>query len=181
MAVNTDTRSGPSFSLRNRLARVVWNLAWLLLFLPSPRPIHAWRRFVLRVFGAKIGRSVHVYPSAKIWAPWNLVLHDECGVGDRTILYSQGIITIGARAVISQGVHLCTGTHDYRKRGFPLYTKPIEIGAEAWLAAECMVLPGVTIAEGAVIGARSVVTRDMPAWTVCAGHPCTPVKPRKFI
>jgi putative colanic acid biosynthesis acetyltransferase WcaF len=81
--------------------------------------------------------------------------------------------------VISQGTHLCTGTHDYNKPEFPLVTAPISVGNEAWLAAECFVLPGVEIGEGAVIGARSVVTTNIPSWMVCAGHPCKPIKPRK--
>lgn len=178
MAINADTHTGPSFSRSNRLARLLWNAVWLGLFLPSPRPMHGWRRFLLRMFGARVGRGVHVYPSVRIWAPWNLTLGEECGIGDRTILYSQGEIVVGRRAVISQGSHLCAGTHDFTKPGFPLVTKPIHVGADTWLAAECMVLPGVTIGEGAVIGARALVTKDMPPWTVCAGHPCTPLKPR---
>jgi putative colanic acid biosynthesis acetyltransferase WcaF len=175
---NQNTYTGPSFSLRNRIARVVWGVVVLFLFRYSPKPFHSWRSFLLRCFGAKVGRGVHVYPGVKIWAPWNLDLADECGVANGAILYSQGKITIGRRAVISQGSHLCAGTHDYTKPGFPLVTRPIVISDNAWVAAEAFVHPGVTIGEGCVIGARSVVTRDMPAWMVCAGHPCKPLKNR---
>ena len=149
-----------------------------VFFLLSPRPLHRWRAFLLRVFGARVGSSVHIYPAARVWAPWNLEIGDGCGIGDGVILYSQGRIRLGAYAVISQGAHLCAGTHDYEKPGFPLVTRPITVGAHAWLAAECFVMPGVTIGDGAVIGARAVVTKDMPPWTVCAGHPCRPLKPR---
>ncbi len=107
-----------------------------------------------------------------------LELGDECGIASGAELYSQGKITIGYRAIISQGTYVCTGTHDYTKRGHPLYTKPIVIGDKVWLAAYCFIHPGVTIGQGAVIGARSVVTKDMPAWMVCAGHPCKPLKER---
>lgn len=179
MKPNIDTHRGPSFPLSNRLGRLVWNLVWHLLFRPSPRPLHGWRRGLLRAFGAKTGRGVHIYPGVRIWAPWNLILDDECGVADGAILYSQGSIRLGRRVVVSQGSHLCTGTHDFEKPGFPLLTKPIVVEAEAWIAAECFIHPGVTIGEGAVIGARSVVTKDMPPWTVCAGHPCAPIRPRK--
>jgi putative colanic acid biosynthesis acetyltransferase WcaF len=103
---------------------------------------------------------------------------DESGIGDRAIVYNQGQITIGTRVVISQGVHLCAGTHDYTKAGFPLVTKPITIGNQVWIAAETFIHPGVTIGDGAVIGARSVVTKSMPAWKVCTGHPCQPLKDR---
>jgi len=178
MQVNEDTYTGPSFSLKNRVARLTWNVVYIIFFRISPRPLHAWRSFLLRLFGAQIGRSVHVYPAVRIWAPWNLQIKDEGGVGNGAIIYTQGKITIGKRAIISQGVHLCAGTHDYTKKGHPLLTAPITVEDNVWLAADVFVHPGVTIGEGAVIGARSVVVKDMPAWTVCAGHPCKPIKPR---
>jgi len=176
--VNKDTHTGPSFSLSNRLARVVWSVVYLILFKYSPRPLHVWRSFILRCFGAKVGKGVHVYPGVIIWAPWNLVLEDGCGIASGVNLYSQGLITVGKKAVISQGSYICTGTHDYTDSGFPLYTLPIVIGSNSWIAAGAFVHPGVTIGEGCVIGARSVVTRNMPEWTVCAGFPCKVLKER---
>lgn len=175
---NQDTFGEPAFNLKNRLARIIWNIASFALFQLSPRPLHSWRAFLLRCFGAKVGKGVRVYPGAKIWAPWNLQLDDECAIASGAILYSQGKIIIGRRTIISQGVHLVTGTHDYTKRGFPLFTKPIHIGGHVWIAAEAFVHPGITINEGCVIGARAVVTKDMPAWMVCAGHPCRQIKER---
>lgn len=175
---NTNTYAGPSFSLRNRIGRVVWNLIAFIFFKTTPKPFHSWRSFLLRLFGAKVGKGVHVYPKVKIWAPWNLELLDECGIANDVTLYSQGKITVGHRAVISQGSNICAGTHDYTKAGFPLITAPIIIGNFAWVAAEAFIHPGVTIGEGCVIGARSVVTKNMPAWMVCAGHPCKEIKQR---
>lgn len=175
---NQNTHTGASFSLRNRLARCLWNLVAMLLFSHTPRPLHSWRATLLRMFGARVGRGVHVYPKVKIWAPWNLVLMDECGIANGAILYSMGQIIVGKQAVVSQGAHLCAGTHDYTKHGFPLVTMPITIGNNAWVAAEAFIHPGVSVGEGTIIGARSVVTQDMPAWFVCAGHPCKPVKER---
>ena len=178
MSINTDTHVGASFSLRNRIGRLLWNIFCIIFFRFSPRPLHNWRSFLLRCFGAKVGRGVHVYPGVRIWAPWNLELADECGIANGAILYSQGKIVIGQRAVISQGAHLVTGTHDYSDAGFPLVTKPIHIGDQVWIAAEAFIHPGITINDGCVIGARSVVTNDMPKWMVCAGFPCQPIKPR---
>lgn len=178
--VNTDTFTGPSFSLQNRIARVAWTVIEILLFRFSPKPFHGWRRFVLRCFRAKVAEGVHVYPGVRIWAPWNLVLERECGIASGAILYSQGLITIGERAVISQGAHLCAGTHDYTRPGFPLVTLPIVIGNHSWIATEAFIHPGVITGEGSVIGARSVVTRDMPPWMICVGNPCKPVKERPF-
>jgi putative colanic acid biosynthesis acetyltransferase WcaF len=179
--INQDTYTGPSFSVANRAARVLWQLVAQLFFRLSPRPLHSWRSFLLRCFGAKVGRGVHVYPGVNIWAPWNLELQDECGIGNGATLYSQAKITIGKRAVISQGVNLCTGTHDYTRPGSPLVARPIVVGDNAWVASEAFVHPGVTIGAGCVIGARAVVVSDMPEWMVCAGHPCKPLKARVMV
>jgi len=177
---NTDTYTGPSFSLQNRLARAVWNMVYWTLFWPSPNVLHFWRVFILRLFGATVGKRVHVYPGVKIWAPWNLELGDQCGIASGVILYSQGKITIGKKVVISQAAHLCAGTHDYTDPSFPLVTKPIVIMDHVWIAAEAFIHPGITIGEGAVIGARSVVIKDMPAWMICSGHPCISMKKREL-
>ena len=178
MSINVNTHTGASFSLRNRLGRLIWGIFSALLFRYSPKPLHGWRSFLLRCFGAKIGHGVHVYPKVAIWAPWNLELADGCGIANGVTLYCQDKITIGRQAVVSQGAHLVTGTHDYSKAGFPLVTKPIHIGEQAWVATEVFIHPGVTIGDGCVIGARAVVGKDMPEWMVCAGHPCKPLKPR---
>lgn len=176
--INSDTYTGPSLPLNDRLRRFLWNAVALLLFRPSPRPLHGWRSFLLRLFGAKIGRGVHVYPTVSIWAPWRLEIGDETGVGDHAILYSQAEICIGRRSVISQGAHLCAGTHDYTQPGFSLITRPITIGDHVWVAAEAFVHPGVTIPNGTVVAARSVVLKDLPEWMVCSGFPCVPLKER---
>ena len=173
-----DSFTGASFSWKNRVARVLWNIVYALLFRPTPNALHSWRSFLLKVFGASVGKKVHVYPRVRIWAPWNLVLKDQCGVANGTTLYSQGPILIGRRAVISQDSYICTGTHDYTLRKQPLITFPIIIEDYAWIAAGVFVNPGVIIREGAVIAARSVVTKDMPSWTICGGHPCKPIKER---
>ena len=179
-AMKNDARTQPSFSLGNRLGRVAWTVAYWTLFRPTPPPLHGWRAMLLRLFGARMGKGTHIYPGARIWAPWNLECGDAAGVASGAILYNQGFITIGRRAVVSQGAHLCAGTHDYEQPGFPLITGPITVGAEAWLGAECFVLPGVMIGEGAVVGARAVVVKDAPPWMVCVGHPAKPVKPRSY-
>lgn len=178
--INQNTITGPSFSLSNRLIRTVWGIAYVLFFKYSPRPFHKWRAFILRCFNAKVGKNVHVYPKVVIWAPWNLILDDECGIGNYANLYSQSIIKVGKRAVISQGSYICTGTHDYSDSGFPLIAKPITIGDYVWIASEAFIHPGITINTGAVIGARSVVTKDIPEWMVCSGFPCKPLKKRSI-
>ncbi len=167
---------GPSFSLGNRAARQVWNVAWLLLFRPTPRPFHAWRRLVLRCFGARVGPGAHIYPGARVWAPWNLTIGCSAAIADGAEVYNPSPVTIGEFAVISQGVYLCGASHDYEQWAFPLVSEPIVIGAHAWVAARAIVHMGITLGDGCVVAAGSVVTHDLPAWTVCAGAPCRPAR-----
>ena len=169
---------GPSFSWGHRLARVAWQVVRALLFRPTPPPLHAWRCWLLRCFGAQIAPGCHIYSDVRIWAPWNLHMAAKACLGPRVICYSMAPIHLGERVVVSQGAHLCTGSHDYNSASFPLFAKPISIAADAWICTEAFLGPGVQIGEGAVIGARSVVTRDQPAWMVCAGNPARPLKQR---
>ena len=164
-------RPASSLSLRNRIARALWGGVWLLLFRPTPRPLHAWRCLLLRLFGAKVGRGVRVYQSARIWAPWNLVLEDGSCLGDDVDCYCVAPVHLEAGATVSQYSFLCTASHDFTRRSHPLVAAPIRIGKQAWVAADVFVGPGVTVNEGAVVGARSTVLRDVPAWKVVAGHP----------
>lgn len=165
-------------SIANRIARAAWGAARLLLFRPTPRPMHAWRCFVLRCFGARIGRGVRVYASAKIWAPWNLTMGDFSVLGDEVDCYTVDQIEIGAHAVVSQYAHLCAATHDIDKPHFPLVTKPIRLGPRCWIAAGAFIGPGVTVGEGAVVGARAVVTRPVAAHHVVAGNPARTLRIR---
>ncbi|MEO0795909.1 MAG: putative colanic acid biosynthesis acetyltransferase [Verrucomicrobiota bacterium] len=160
------------------MARVIWGIVQATLFNWSPRPLFAWRGFLLKCFGAQIGSGARVHRNVDIWAPWNLEMGAGSVIGPRTIVYSQGVISIGKRATVSQGSHLCAGTHDHNDPTFPLITKPIRIGDDAWVAAEVFVHPGVDIAEGCVIGARSVVTKSTSPWKVYSGFPAKFVSER---
>lgn len=149
----------------------LWWIVQSLLFHPSPQVLYGWRRFLLRCFGARIGKGVLIRPSATITYPWKLTIGDWSWVGDHATLYTLGEITIGDNTVISQHCYLCAGSHDYTRVTFDLYAKAIRVEPEAWLAAGVFVGPGVTVGRGAVVGARSVVLRDVPAGMVCAGNP----------
>ncbi len=158
----------------------LWSLTQATLFRLSPPRAHTFRARLLRAFGADIpepGRVV-VFASARIFFPWKLRVEPRAMIGRGVQLYNLAPIVLRRGANLSQGVHLCAGSHDYARWSMPLVVAPIEIGANAWLAAEVFVGPGVTIGELAVIGARSVVMRDQPARMVCAGHPCQPLRPR---
>lgn len=167
------------FPLTHKLKRFLWELVWHLAFRPTPRwALHGWRRMLLRLFGAKIGNGSRIAPSCKVWAPWNLVIGELSALGDEVDCYAMDKITIGSKVAVSQRSFLCAGSHDINSLTRPLITGPIVIENHTWIAAECFIHPNVTIHEGAVVGARSVVVRDLPAWSVCAGNPCKKLKNR---
>lgn len=170
-------RAAVKYTGREQGLRVAWSLvSWLFRF--SPRPCFGFRRWLLRCFGAVVGNQVHIYPSARIYFPWNLTIGDWSSIGEWALIYNLGKVTIGERATLSQNVHVCAGTHDYADPALPLIRPPITIGDSAWVCADAFVGPGVTVSEGAVVGARSVVVKDVPAWTVVAGNPARVIKPR---
>lgn len=169
-------RAKPGFG--NKALRATWNTAWLLLYRPSPRSFHGWRRMLLRIFGARIGRAAMPYPGARIWAPWNLVMADGSVMGDGVDCYTVDRIVLGRGAVVSQRAFLCSASHDFDRPGFALVSAPITIGANAWVAAESFVAPGVRIGDGAVVLARSVVVKDVPAASVVAGNPARVLRGR---
>ncbi len=177
---DNDPFTEPSFSLGNRLLRLLWGLIWLVFFMPSPRPFHAWRAFLLRLFGANLGQYVHVYPHVKVWAPWQLTLGNRVGIADGVTLYNMAPITIGDDCVISQGAHLCGGSHDIDSENFQLITKPIKLEKKVWVCADAFIGPGVSVAEGCVLGARAVVVKTITEpWSVWVGNPAVIKKMRK--
>lgn len=169
---------GPSFSLKHRLLRLVWNMTWLLLASWTPPMMHPWRRFLLRLFGAKIEGKSDVRGSARVWYPPNLVMHNRTILAGYVNCYNMAPITIGEGTVVSQGAHLCAGSHDISDKNFQLIVKPISIGRDCWIAAEAFVGPGVTIGDRAVLGARGVAFKEIDAEYVYVGNPAQKLKQR---
>jgi putative colanic acid biosynthesis acetyltransferase WcaF len=160
--------------------RVLWGSVQPLFRL-SPRVFWGWRRSMLRLFGARIGHHVHIHPSVRVMIPWNLTIGDLATVGDSVRIYNLGAISIGERTCISQGSHLCAGTHDYRKRDMPLVKSPIRVGEDVWVCADAFIGPGVTVGDFAVVSARAVVMRDVPRNAIVGGNPAAYIKDRPVL
>jgi len=156
---------------------VLWGLA-KPLFRFSPRIFFGWRNWLLRLFGARIGKNVHVYNSATVYFPWNLEIGDWSAIGEHAFIYNLGPVCIGSNVTISQRAHLCAGTHDHTDPALPLLKPPISIGDQAWVCADAFIGPGVTVGEGAVVGARAVAIRDVEPWLIVVGNPARPVGKR---
>jgi putative colanic acid biosynthesis acetyltransferase WcaF len=174
----TDPYLMAAFPLTNRMMRAIWGCVYAIFFRTSPRPFHAWRAFLLRSFGAKLGPDVHVYPKASIWAPWNLTCEDGTTIADEAIIYNPKRITLGSHAIVSQQAYLCGATHDYQNPNFPLVAFPISIGPYAWICARATVQPGVSVGEGAVLALGAVASQNLQPWTVYGGVPARKIKMR---
>ena len=168
----------PNFRGRNAFTVQLWWLVQSVLFKTSPQFLYGWRNFLLRLFGAKIGKKVIIRPSVKVTYPWKLSIGDYSWIGDDVALYTLGNIEIGDNVVISQRSYLCTGSHDYLQENFPIYQKPIKICDQVWIATDVFIAPGITIEEGSVIAARSSVFKNIPSNKICAGSPVKIIRER---
>lgn len=167
-----------NFRGRSAIYVQLWWIVQATLFRWSPQFAYRFRAALLRLFGAEIGVGTVIRPTATITYPWKIKVGDYAWIGDDAVLYSLGEIDIGAHAVVSQRSYLCAADHDYQRADFMIRAFPVRVEAQAWVASDVFIAPGVTIGKGAVIGARSAVFSDMPEGMVCMGSPCKPVKPR---
>ena len=167
-------------SLENKIGRAAWSVAHVLLFRPfGSTLLWPWRRFILRMFGAKIGPKSYIYASVRIWAPWNLELGFHSCLGPDVNVYNTGKVVVGEHVTISQGAYLCPGSHDITDPKFPMICSDMHIGDQAWIATEAFIGgKDVHVGEGAVVGARAVVSKNVDPWTVVSGNPATFVKTR---
>jgi putative colanic acid biosynthesis acetyltransferase WcaF len=169
---------GPSFPLTHRLVRLLWTITWFTLASWTPRQLHPWRRFLLRLFGARLAARTDVRGSVRIWYPANLAMGPSTTLAAGVICYNMAPITLGAGTIVSQRAHLCTGTHDTHSKSFQLLAQPITIGNQVWIAAEAFVGPNTVIGDGAVLGARAVAFGTLEPWTVYAGNPARILRAR---
>ena len=171
-----------NFTLANKILRVIWTISYITLFYSFKFSFfNKWRILLLRIFGTKVPFSAIVYSNVKIWAPWNLEMGEYSCLGPNVDCYNQGKISIGANTIISQKTYLCASTHDYTNVTFPLICKPIQIGSQVWISADSFIGPGVSIGNGAVIGARSAVFKNVESWTVVGGNPAVFIKERTLL
>lgn len=171
-------------SRASKLRRALWNIVWFFLFRLTPDRglvlFVRWRVFLLRLFGAKIGRHCAIRNSCKVWQPWNLELGDWVALSEDCDIYSVDKIKIGSQTTISCGAFLCCASHDVTSPIMELTYAPIEIGENAWIAARAIVMPGVRIGDGAVVGAGAVVVHDVESWTIVGGNPAKFIKRREL-
>ncbi len=167
------------WTTREKIGRALWMLLRLPLFRCSWHNWYAWRRLVLRAFGAKIAADCTIRPTVHIEIPWLLEMGRGATLGDHAIIYNLGMVRIGTRTTLSQYAHLCAGSHDMTRADLPLLRPPITIGDDCWIAADAFVGPGVTVADGTVLGARSSLFTDTEPWGVYLGSPAKRARSRE--
>lgn len=174
----SDPTLRPAFSLSNRLRRVLWNIVYAVLYRLSPRPFHAWRAMLLRLFGAKLGPACHFYPRARVWAPWNLICEERVSVADDAELYNPSPLYMGSHCIVSQAAYICGATHEYNNPEFRLVHFPTRLGPYSWVCARATVNPGVNLGAGAILALGSVATRDLEPFGIYAGIPARKIRQR---
>jgi putative colanic acid biosynthesis acetyltransferase WcaF len=166
--------------VRLKLKLRLWALVQATLFRWSPAALRVFRRWLLQLFGARLAPTASIHPTARIDCPWNLEMGHCASLGEETWVYSLDKVVLGEYACVGQRTMLLTGSHDFSDPTFPLVTRPVVIGYGCWIAVGVTVLPGVKIGALSVVGAGSVVTKDLPEQMVCAGNPCKPIKQREL-
>jgi len=177
-ADHASNQAARKYSGSEQVRRVLWSLGrWLIRL--SPRPCFAWRRGVLRLFGARVGSHVNIYSSTHLYMPWNVEIGDWTALGEDVLVYSLGKIRIGASVTLSYRSHVCAGTHDLNVPTLPLIKPPVTIEDGVWVGTDAFIGPGVTIGSGAIIGARAVVVKDVSPLDIVGGNPARTLGVRK--
>lgn len=159
------------YSYKEIVYRALWAAVYPILFRYSPRLFYSWRNIILKAFGAKVGKGVKIYPSAKINLPWLFEIGDNSVIAWNVRVYNLGKIVIGSKTIISQHAHLCGGTHDFRNPGFKLLRTGLSIGNNVWIASDAFIGPKVHVGDNALVAARAVVVKDVEPNTIVGGNP----------
>ncbi|QDV41313.1 Maltose O-acetyltransferase [Stieleria neptunia] len=159
----------------SRLKESLWYLTKCLFFLSSIPWPNQLQLFILRSFGAKVGRGINIKPRVNIHFPWKLTLGNDCWLGEELFILNFEPVVIGDDCCLSQRVFLCCGNHNFRDSTFTFRNEPIELKRGVWIGAQSFVGPGVTVDAETVVTAGSVVTMSLPANQICRGNPAVAV------
>lgn len=158
----------------------VWEVVWALFVRWLPKPFYRWHVLLLKMFGCKIHGHVFIAPSCRIYAPWLLEMGEHSCMGARSEIYDLGPVKIGERTTIAQYAYICNGTHELSNPNLPLLVGDVEIGDDVFVGAKAIILPGLKLANGCVVGAGSVLTKNTESFRIYAGNPARYIKDRVY-
>jgi putative colanic acid biosynthesis acetyltransferase WcaF len=168
------------WSLKHRLLVTLWEYAWWVFCVWTPKPLNGWRLFWLRIFGCRISGRPFVHQRARVYCPWHLSMRDRACLGDGANVYNLGAVELGERCTVAQEVYLCTGTHDFSSMALPLQTAPIWVDDDVFIGVRALILPGVRLRARSIVGAGAVVSRDVEEDAIVAGTPARVIGKRKL-
>ena len=180
--MKTDLKSfkNTEYQPGSALKRGIWYLVNFIFFKTSLFPFYSLKAFLLKSFGARVGKDVLIKPGVNIKYPWFLAIGDDVWIGENVWIDNLAQVTIGDNVCLSQGAFLLTGNHNYSFSGFDLITQPITLEAGVWIGAKAIVCPGVTCASHAVLAVGSIATHNLEAYGIYQGNPAQKLKERKI-
>ena len=163
---------------KNAITRLIWYCVNSLFINSYIIPFSPFKVFLLKLFGAKIGKGVNIKPKVNIKYPWKLEIGDYTWIGEDVWIDNLDQVIIGQNCCLSQGSMILCGNHDFTKSTFDLITKPIFINDGGWIGAKSIICPGVTIEENAILSVGSVATKNLTTNSIYQGNPAIKIKDR---
>jgi putative colanic acid biosynthesis acetyltransferase WcaF len=162
---------------RSRSVEALWMVVEFLLISNPLQISSALRAWALRLFGARIGANVIMRPRLRVKFPWNLLVGDNCWIGEGVWIHNQGLVTIEDNAVVSQEAFITTGSHDIY-RSMDLVIEPVVIRRGAWVTSRCMVLQGAEVGQNTIVTPGSMVRGSLLPESIYGGNPAAYIRER---
>jgi putative colanic acid biosynthesis acetyltransferase WcaF len=158
--------------------QALWHYFGLPVLRSHLLPVSALKCFLLRLFGAKVGKGVYIKPGVRVKFPWYLTIGDYCWLGEDLWIDNLAPVSIGSHVCLSQAAYLCTGNHDWSSPNMKLFRRPITVADGSWIGARAVVCPGIAVGSGSIVAAGSVVTKCVPDWQIWSGNPAAFLRDR---
>lgn len=169
--VDLSTYNNNWYKPGNPVKRFFWYFANVAFMKNGWFPYSGFKRFLLRLFGAKVGKGVVIKPCVNIKYPWKLSIGNYVWIGENVWIDNLDMVTIGNNCCLSQGAFMLCGNHDYKSSSFDLKVSPIVLEDGAWIGAKAIVCPGITVGTHAVLSVGSVATKNLEPYSINSGNP----------
>ncbi len=162
----------------NSLKKMLWFFTSAIIFQSNLFPFRGFKCFLLRLFGAKVGKGVNIKPNVYIKFPWRIEIGDNCWIGERVWIANEGLVIIKDNVCLSHEALILSGGHRYDKKAFDVYAKPIVLEEGVWLGAQSSIGGGITIGSHAVLAMKSVANSDLAPYGIYRGNPAVKIRDR---
>lgn len=177
---NLSSFDNKEYNPGSKIKILLWYFVNHLIFKTYWFPVQGLKRFLLRLFGAKLGKGVVLKPGLNIKYPWFLEIGHHCWIGEDVWIDNLTFVTIANDVCLSQGCLLLTGSHNYKKSSFNLIVKPIHLGSGSWIGAKAIVCQGVSVGANSILSVGSVAMSDLEPNYIYKGNPALKIRERVF-